>query len=82
MKYAEDIVIPTKVGSLRITQEQYGTGFVVVKLYEKIHDSEFISLSLSVPYSSISSSIEEFKRIAYLIADRRPIELGHIRNEI
>ncbi len=71
MKYADDIVIPTKVGSLRITQEQYGTGFIVIKLYETILDCEFLSLNLSVPFSSLNLCIEEFKRIANLIVHRR-----------
>ena len=75
MKYADDIIIPTKTGSFRITQEQYGTGFIIVKLYETLLGCEFISLSLSVPFSSLDSCIDGFKERANVLANRRPIEL-------
>ena len=75
MKHAVDILIPTKTGSFRITQEQYGTGFIIVKLYETLLGCEFISLNLSVPFSSLDSCIDGFKKLAYTLADRRPIEL-------
>lgn len=72
MKYKEDIEIRYNLGSFKITQYQFGTGFIDISLYEHLLGSTFLSLKKSVPFVESRDTVDRLlKFVEYLIQNRQ-----------